>query len=147
MTDVQVRLTDKSILPDDEVIKKFIGSKNFVMWQKLQKYIDKNYKDVFAQNDWIYGGQKHGWCLRYKKSKSFCTMIPEKGKFLLLIVFGKEEREKAELILPALSPETQKLYSEATTYHDGKWVVFNLKDSRTFDDVKTLLTLKRKPRQ
>ncbi|MDY6842607.1 MAG: DUF3788 family protein [Thermodesulfobacteriota bacterium] len=33
---------------------------------------------------------------RYKKSKSFCTLIPEKNHFSLLIVFGAKKRAKVE---------------------------------------------------
>ena len=32
--------------------------------------------------------------LRFKKSKSFCSLIPEKNNLKILIVFGTEEREE-----------------------------------------------------
>ena len=62
-----------------------------------------NYPGVFTP-DWIFGGKKYGWGLRFKKSKSFCTLLPERNRLLVQIVFGGEEREKAEKVLPELSP-------------------------------------------
>ena len=29
--------------------------------------------------EWIYGGKKHGRSLRYKKSRAFCTFLPNTG--------------------------------------------------------------------
>ena len=104
MEETNNRLIDKTITPDAKIIKKWIGNENYKLWDKLQKYINEKYPDIFPPDDWIYGGKKYGWSLRYKKSKSFCTFIPEKDKFLLLIVFGNEERNKTEAVLSTLSP-------------------------------------------
>ncbi|MBI1938018.1 MAG: DUF3788 family protein [Ignavibacteriales bacterium] len=41
-------------------------------WKKIITFIDENYNGIFPENDWIYGGKKHGWDLRFKKSKAFC---------------------------------------------------------------------------
>lgn len=146
MNEINARLTDKNIIPTDEIIKPLIGVNNFKLWQKLKIYIDEKYPGVFKPDDWCYGGQKHGWSLRYKKSKSFCTLIPEKKKLFVLIVFGLEERGKAKLILPSLSGEIQTRYNDAATYHDGKWVLIPLKNEKTLEEIKTLLTVKRKPK-
>jgi len=139
------RLTDKATIPDEDIIKDWIGAKNFKLWEKLRKYVNENYEGVFQQDDWIFGGKKHGWSLRYKKSKSFCSLIPEKGKFRLLVVFGADERERAEAILPLLNPAIKQAYDEATTYHDGKWALFTVNNSALLNDLQSLLSVKRKP--
>ena len=36
-------------------------------------------------------------------------------------------------------------YDEAAVYHDGKWVMFEPKDSSEFDQYMKLLAIKRKP--
>jgi hypothetical protein len=40
----------------------------------LRDWIKVAYPGVFTP-DWVHGGQKHGWSLRYKKSKAFCTSL------------------------------------------------------------------------
>ena len=84
------------------------------------------YPDVFTP-EWLFGGKKHGWSLRYKKSKSFCTLIPEKNRFALLIVFGDT-------------------YDKAATYYDGKWLLLTIDSNKIVEDVLQLLTVKRKPK-
>jgi len=48
----------------------------------------------------------------------------------LLIVFGTEERAKVETIKKDLSRDIRKAYDEATTYHDGKWLLLTLDDEK-----------------
>lgn len=62
-----------------------------------------------------------------------------------MIVFGKVERAKFEDIRDTLSDSVCKRYDEATTYRDGKWVMFEPTDTSEFDDYIKLLTIKRKP--
>jgi len=106
--------------------------------------IERTYPKVFTP-EWLYGGRKHGWALRYKKNRSFCTLIPEKNRFAVLIVFGREEQEKVESARDELSPQALKLYDEAATYHDGKWVLFPLETDSLVEDLMRLLALKRRP--
>lgn len=73
-------------------------------------------------------------------------MIPEKNRFALLIVFGAEERTKVEAIRDCLSQDTQKKYDEATTYHDGKWLVLTVNTDKVVEDVRRLLAVKRRPK-
>jgi predicted RNA-binding protein with PUA-like domain len=71
----------------------------------------------------------------------------ERNRFALLIVFGAEERTQAEAILDSLSTRTKKVYDEATTYHDGKWVLLTINSSEVVEDVMKLLEIKRKPKK
>jgi len=108
--------------PNDSEVAAWIVENAFESWKQVTSLIDRNYPDVFI-TEWLFGGQKHGWSLRYKKSKSFCTLIPEKDRFVVLIVFGGGERQKMEAVKDQLSAETREAYDKAATYHDGKWVV------------------------
>ncbi len=140
------RLIDKSSIPNEKTVAKFIGTDNHKRWKRLLKFIDENYEGVFKQNEWLYGGKKNGWYLRFKKSKSFCSLIPEENKFLLQIVFGAEEREKTELILKELDPEIRKKYKDAKIFFDGKWMLLDFNRDNMIDDVIKLLMIKRKPK-
>jgi hypothetical protein len=102
--------------------------------------------ELHPWQDWLFGGKKHGWSLRYKKGKSFCTLIPEKNRFAIQIVFGAEEREKVEAIRDELSARTQADYDRAKTYHDGKWLLLTVDADDVVADVERLLAVKRNPK-
>jgi len=61
-------------------------------------------------------------------------------------VFGAEERTKIEAIRDSLSQDTQKNCDEATTYHDGKWLVLTVNTDKVMQDVQRLLVVKRQPK-
>jgi hypothetical protein len=111
---------------------------------RVSEMIEHGYPGVFTP-EWLYGGKKHGWSLRYKKSRSFCTFIPEKGRFMLLIVFGAEERLKVEAIRHEISVMTMQQYDEAKTYHDGKWLLLEVDSEIILSDINKLLMVKRRP--
>ncbi len=138
-------MVDGDSEPDAANVQGWIGARNYRRWMMLRAFIDENYPGVFTP-DWIFGGKKHGWGLRFKKSKSFCTLIPKHNRLLIQIVFGGEEREKAEKILPELSPAVRDAYMNATTYHDGKWLALVLDSDEVQADIERLLAVKRKPR-
>lgn len=145
MEEQSLRMTDSSAVPGIEGVAEWIGETAFERWKQIVEFIESNYPHVF-DIDWIYGGKKHGWTLRYKKSRSFCTLIPEKNRLCVLIVFGRAEREKTETILSELTEQVQRDYESATTYHDGKWLVVDADSDEAISDIRRLLTIKRKPK-
>ncbi len=145
MSDVGERMLDGSRQPDAESVAEWLGAGACRHWLRLLEFIEANYPGVFTP-DWIFGGKKYGWGLRFKKSKSFCTLIPERNQLVVQIVFGGEEREEAEKILPGLSPTIRKVYAEATTYHDSKWLAIVADRKETLDAIEKLLAIKRKPK-
>ena len=60
-------------------------------------------------------------------------------------ILGKDERSKFETDRENYSKEVQRIYDEAHTYHDGKWLMFEPADTALFDDFIRLLEIKRKP--
>ncbi|MBM4118208.1 DUF3788 domain-containing protein [bacterium] len=139
------RLTDGSTEPQAEQLSSFLGQRHWARWTALREYIAATYPGVFGE-DWQFGGKRHGWSLRYKKSRSFCTFVPERGSFKLLIVFGAAERAAAERILADLKSHVCEDYARATTYHDGKWMLTAVDSVQVLADVKALLAIKRTPR-
>ena len=146
MSDIGERMLDGSRQPDAKSVAAWLGASGYKHWRRLLEFIEGNYPGIFTP-DWIFGGKKYGWGLRFKKSKSFCTLIPERNRLVVQIVFGGEEREKAEKILPELIPSVRKAYTEATTYHDGKWLALVVEGKEILDDIERLLAVKRKPKR
>ncbi len=145
MSEAGERMTDGSRSPDVHLLAQWLGAKHYQYWRRIVDYIDRTYPNVF-QPEWLFGGQKHGWSLRFKKSKSFCTLIPGRERLVVLIVLGRAEREETERILPKLSPMIRKVYTEATTYHDGKWLAIVAGSERALSDIELLLAIKRRPK-
>jgi hypothetical protein len=138
------RITDKSAPPDDSAVRDWVGPKAFKHWTELRNWIEAFYPDVFAP-DWLYGGKKRGWSLRYKKTKAFCTFLPEYRQFSVLVVLGGAEREKFEERRYVWRSQLVKLYDEAQTYPDGKWLTVGISSADARLDVTELLTMKRPP--
>jgi hypothetical protein len=131
--------------PTPDVVASFIGRENAGRWGRLLDFIDANYPGIF-RSEWLYGGARHGWTLRFRKSRSFCTLVPERGRMNVVIVFGAAERDKAEALLASLGSRVREDYLGATTYHDGKWVLVDVDSDDVLTDVERLLELKRRPR-
>ena len=138
------RINDKSAPPDDSAMRKWIGPKAFGHWTELSNWIDESYPGVFAP-DWLYGGKNRGWSLRYKKTRAFCTLVPEYRRFSTLVVMGRAEREKFEERRYLWRPQLVKLYDESTTNIDGKWLTVAISSAHDLRDVTELLTMKRPP--
>jgi hypothetical protein len=145
MREIRERMLEGGREPDAESVAQWLGVGEYRRWTRLVEFIDSNYPGVFTP-DWIFGGKKYGWGLRFKKSKSFCTLIPERNQLVVQIVFGREERENVEKILPELSSDIRKVYAEATTYHDGKWLAIVVDRDEVLDNIEKLLAIKRKPK-
>jgi len=139
------RMTDPDRRPDAKALSALMGPVNYSRWTNLNRYIEATYPGVFVP-EWLFGGKKYGWTLRFKKSKSFCTLIPERSRLVVLIVFGGKEREEAETMLDDLSPAVREAYKKATTYHDGKWVALTVTRDGILRDIQRLLTVKRRPK-
>lgn len=146
MADPDMRLTDKVVRPDSTIISAWIGQANFKRWTAIVEFIERTWPGVFPADDWVYGGRKYGWGLRFKKTRSFCILIPERKRLLLVIVMGKAEREQFEAMAGELSPSVREAYDAARTYMDGKWVALPLDRDALLEDVRRLLVMKRKPK-
>ncbi len=146
MSENSLRLTEPGKPPTPKQLESWLGKKAYGFWQRVAGTIARNHPGVLTP-EWLYGGRKRGWSLRYKKGKSFCTMIPEKSRCLLVVVFGAKEREGVEAIRKQLSARVQTAYDAATTYHDGKWLLLDITDQTVYADVERLLAVKRKPKR
>jgi len=89
---------------------------------------------------------KHYNNLRFRRGgKTLITLCLREGCFIACVVLGKDEREKFDVQRERFSAEVCKAYDEAETYHDGKWLGFELYDASLVDDIIHMLLLKRKP--
>jgi hypothetical protein len=122
-------------------VAEWIGPRASAHWAELTEFIASRYPGVFDPT-WWFGGKKWGWSLRFKKSKSFCNLIPERGQFKALLVFGADEREKVEAVLPQLSSHLPNDYAKGLRSTTGVAAVVDTSEGVT--DIERLLVVKRK---
>jgi len=67
MEQPNVRMTKPGNPPDDSEVSQWLGKKADHYWMLVMKLINHVYPDVFTP-EWLYGGKKHGWSLRYKRA-------------------------------------------------------------------------------
>src|ERR1700746_1425131 len=89
------RIADKSSPPEERSVRDWLGPEAFKHWVELRGWIEASYPPVF-EADWLYGGKKRGWSLRYKKTRALCTLIPAYRQLSVLVVLGRTERDKFE---------------------------------------------------
>ena len=122
-----------SLLPD----------KTLNLWAGLTAAMDELY-DVDRLWDRGFGC----WDVEYKYrrgGKTLCTFYAKEGECVLLITYGKAEREKFDAIRDSVSPHIQKIYDETVSLHDGKWLWIPLNDALKTEDVTAMLKIKRRP--
>lgn len=136
------RIADKSSQPDERVIRAWLGPEAFEHWVELRSWIEEFYPNVFTP-DWLYGGKKRGWALRYRETRAFCSLLPAYRLLSVLVVLGRAEREKFEERRYFWSPSLVKLYDESRTYHDGKWLTVPILSMDDRNEVTDLMSMKR----
>ncbi len=130
-------------IPNKEEMTALIGQQLYGIWQELCDMIEEKYD---MERLWDNGGKAWTYEYKYRRGgKTLCALYAKENCIGLMIIFGKAERIKFEADRENYSEDVQKIYDDAKTYHDGKWVMFKPVDSSMFNDFIYLLGLKRKP--
>jgi len=134
---------DRQIKPYKEV-KAMLGNAS-AAWEKLLGHIRFYY---VMDELWQPGKSTHknynNLYIR-RSGKSLIMFGIREGYFMTCVVLGKEEREKFDAQRETFSDAICKEYDQAETYHDGKWLGFDMRDDSLVNDIIRLLHLKRKP--
>lgn len=130
-------------LSSKEQLTALLGEPLRNVWNQLCDRIDELYEMDRLWND---GGK--AWDLEYKYrrgGKTLCALYAKKDCFGFMVILGKDERARFESDRESYSEAVQKVYDDARTYHDGKWIMFEPIDDSQFDDYLRLLAIKRRP--
>ena len=131
------------ITPDTEEMEALLGKSLYDVWNKLCTLIDEKYE---MEHLWNKVGKAWMYEYKYRRgSKTLCALYARENCIGFMIIFGKDERAKFEVERKGYSQQVQKIYDEAKTYRDGKWVMFEPTDTSMFQDFIKLLGIKRKP--
>lgn len=130
-------------MPDAERMTALVGARLYGVWNQLCALIEQRYD---MERLWGQGGKAWTWEYKYRRGgKTLCALYAAENRVGWMVILGKAERLKFEKDRGSYCGEVQRIYDEAHTYHDGKWLMFEPKDTALFDDFIRLLEIKRKP--
>ena len=120
-----------------------LGEPLYEIWNQLCALIDEKYD---MDRLWDKGGKAWVYEYKYRRGgRTLCALYARENCVGFMIILGKDERLKFEEGRESYTKEVQRIYDEAQTYHDGKWIMFLPQDASLFDDFIKLLRLKRRP--
>lgn len=129
--------------PGAEQMTALVGRSLYEVWKALCAQIDAAYD---MECLWGTGGKAWAYEYKYRRGgRTLCALYARENCVGFMVILGKAERIKFEQEREHFSREVQRIYDEAQTYHDGKWMMFEPADTSLFDDFIRLLSIKRKP--
>lgn len=130
-------------IPSQSDLTDLLGPSLFEVWQNLCSVIDKAYD---MERVWNTGGKKWTYEYKYRRGgKTLCALYARENCVGFMVILGRNERLKFEADRDHYAKETQRVYDESLTYHDGKWLMFQPTDTQLFPDFIRLLQIKKKP--
>ena len=86
--------------------------------------------------------------MKYKKgSRAICTLYPDHGYFICMVSIGAKEAAEAELVLKGCSPYLQELYAGTAPFNGGRWLMIEVRDKETLEDVKEMIGVRMKKKK
>ena len=130
-------------IPTPETLEALTGKELYDLWTSLHQLIEQKYN---MEQMWNHGGKKWTYEYKYRRGgKTLCALYAKEQTIGFMVILGKDERTKFESMREMFSNAAQTIYDETTTFHDGTWLVVELKDTSLFNDIERLLSIKRKP--
>lgn len=130
-------------VPSAEEMSSLMGKSLYDIWTQLCSLIDEKYD---MEHLWGSGGKAWAYEYKYRRGgKTLCALYARENCIGFMVILGRDERLKFETARESYSKQVQKIYDEAETYHDGKWLMFYPTGTDLFEDFVRLLSIKRKP--
>ena len=129
--------------PNAQEMTALVGESLYHVWNQLNALIEKNYD---MDRTWNPGGKAWTYEYKYRRGgKTLCALYARENCVGFMVILGRNERLKFEADRDHYAKETQRVYDESLTYHDGKWLMFQPTDTQLFPDFIRLLQIKKKP--
>ena len=129
--------------PSEEELRSLLGGEAFAAWNKISALLRQNYAmEIF----WDTGRKagKHE-CKFRRGVKTLCALYSQENCFGVMVIFGKNEREQFEQQRASFSETVRRIYDETHEYHDGKWIMIEVRDEKNLPEIEQLIRIKKKP--
>lgn len=127
---------------DQPTLEEIIDFVNQDLLEEFLHYLEETYK-IKPKIEYSKCSMQKGWNIKYKKGgKSLCTIYIEEGYFIVLVVIGEKESLEAEFAISTCNSYVQSLYYNTASSYHGKWLMLEVKDKSTLEDVLKLLHIR-----
>ena len=135
--DIKV-FSDETVVPNDELVFSIIGDKELI-WKQTMSYLYDNNNDISEM--WKFYKDGKSWLFRaIKKKKTIFWIRILDDTFRIAFWFAiKLEPIILESKLPQWIKED---YLNAKTFNKSRSIYIDVKDSKDFENIKTLIDLK-----
>lgn len=131
------------ITPDARQMTALLGEQLYGVCNSLCALIEERYD---MERTWNSGGKAWVYEYKYRRGgKTLCALYARENCLGFMVILGRDERAKFESDRANYFEEVQRVYDEAATYRDGKWIMFEPRDASLFGDLMKLLKINRKP--
>ncbi|MDL2219451.1 DUF3788 domain-containing protein [Ruminococcaceae bacterium OttesenSCG-928-O06] len=129
--------------PSREELRAHLGEKAMDALDEVVEYITSVYE---MEEIWNPGRKENLYEYKFRRGgKTLCALYPREGSFGFMVVLGKAEQGKFEEKRAEFSPWVQVLYNSQKKYHDGLWLMLDIREKGELENMKQLLHIKRKP--
>lgn len=126
-----------------------IGTDVLKVWEDFATRIEALYAPEMTFKDnpkWEEGKSGGLYELKFiKGGKTLCAFYARPKHFGFMLIFGKNEQAKFEESRADFQKHIQDIYDNTHTYHDGKCMMFPVKNGGDINTFIKLLAFKRKP--
>ncbi|NMP37165.1 MAG: DUF3788 domain-containing protein [Clostridiales bacterium] len=134
-------ITDRSKKPDISEIISYVDNPVF---DEICTYMRSEY-NAGCEIEYSRDNLLPGWNVKFFKSgRTLCRLYPDRGKFKVLVVVGKREKERVEARLGQMSEEMRSIYNNTKEGMGQRWLMIPLCSRNALrDDVMTLVDIRR----
>lgn len=126
-------------IPTDDELRSLLGEDAHGAWMDVVRFIAGNYD---METSWDSGRKAGVYERKFRRSgKTLCALYAREGSFGFMVVLGRAEREKFEAAREDFPPEVRKAYDETRQYHDGKWLMIEVRDGSRLAEMEDLLRI------
>ena len=123
-----------------------VGYVDCSLWSEFNSRIQIAYQ-IEPVMEYSRCSMQRGWNIKYKKSgKSLCTLYPMSGYFIALVVIGDKEMPEAEFLIPLCSRYVQDVFKSTKSGQGQKWLMLEVRNEETIEDIFRLICLRKKPK-
>ncbi len=138
-----INIEDKSHAPSEREMCEYAAC---ALFDELCEHMRREYDAKFCIE---YSADRVllGWNLKFKKAgRTLCTVYPRAGRFFLLLVVGQKEKPRVERLLPGMSGEFRRVYSDTPEGMGQRWMLFDLCErTALYDDLLAVIDIRRHP--
>lgn len=131
------------VMPTQAQLEELMGPAAYKTFAGLVAHIRAHYE---MEEIWNPGRKENMYEYKFRRGgKTLCALYPRKNSFGFMVVLGRAEQQVVQQEWAEFSAATRAIYTETPTYHDGRWLMLDMKGDALLPDAFKLLRVKRRP--